>query len=374
MHRRIAAYSGSFRPLHNGHLDVIRRTAAVFDELVVIVAVNSGKQQIFSVEDRMEMIRVATADLGNVSVVSCAGRYAARVASEQGAQTLIRGIRNGSDLAAEIVLANQNRLIAPDMDTFFVPSQPEFSDVSSTLVWQHVGADPGWESHVSRLVPQHVLPHVRRYHVRTRLEGHWAALMRVLGEPACGAEVFEKLYRMYTQPHRAYHEASHILAMLDEYAELGKRPDAHILLAIWYHDCIYETRLAKGDKSNEEQSADEFANDWAALGLAATDAAIVRRLIMATQHAALPHGEDEQLLVDLDLAILGKPEDVFDRYEAGIRAEYAWVPEADFRSGRARILQTFLDRPFIFSSEAMRGKYEARARANLARSVAALVG
>ena len=89
-------------------------------------------------------------------------------------------------------------------------------------------------------------------------------------------------------------------------------------------------------------------------------------LILATKHNR-PVSGDAALLVDIDLAILGKPADEFDRYDAAIRQEYAWVSEEAYRAGRSKVLQSFLDRTTIYQTEFFRNLYEAQARTNLQR-------
>ena len=98
----------------------------------------------------------------------------------------------------------------------------------------------------------------------------------------------------------------------------------------------------------------------------------VRDLVLATKHDAVPETVDARLLVDVDLAILGAPRGRFAEYEAQVRREYAWVPEPAFRTARAKILGEFLARPAIYSTPGFRGRLEARARENLARSIGEL--
>jgi predicted metal-dependent HD superfamily phosphohydrolase len=143
---------------------------------------------------------------------------------------------------------------------------------------------------------------------------------------------------------------------------------AEVQLALWFHDAIYDTRA----QDNEERSA-----RWAAESLSGADApgeaaARVHALVMVTRHAAVPSGADAELLVDVDLSILGAPEARFAEYERQVRQEYAWVPEAGFRKARARVLESFLARPRIYSTSWFKRRLEERARANLARSIVEL--
>ncbi|HEX7899907.1 MAG TPA: N-methyl-D-aspartate receptor NMDAR2C subunit [Planctomycetota bacterium] len=169
-------------------------------------------------------------------------------------------------------------------------------------------------------------------------------------------DLLDLLKARYAEPHRRYHTLEHIEHCLAEFdPALAQDPEA-VELAIWFHDAVYDTRRS----DNEERSA-----AWLLELL--PEAKRAAELILVTKHhqASTP---DEALLVDVDLAILGQSKERFDRYEKQIREEYAWVPGLIFRRKRRKILRGFLERPFIYGTEAFRAKYEAAARANLLRS------
>jgi predicted metal-dependent HD superfamily phosphohydrolase len=94
--------------------------------------------------------------------------------------------------------------------------------------------------------------------------------------------------------------------------------------------------------------------------------------VLVTKHDGVPSGADASLLVDIDLGILGAAPARFDEYETQVRFEYSWVPEDGFRSGRIRVLRSFLERPNIYATPRVRAEREARARENLTRSIAQL--
>lgn len=98
----------------------------------------------------------------------------------------------------------------------------------------------------------------------------------------------------------------------------------------------------------------------------------VADLIIATKHSAIQTNPDNQLIADIDLSILGKPEDRFDEYERQIRKEYEWVPEAAFTTGRSTILESFLARANIYTTQFFQEMYEVQARRNITRSLARL--
>ena len=129
----IAIYPGSFDPLTNGHLDLIERGAKIFDELIVAILHNPEKEPLFSLEERMEMIRAMTRDRDNVRVDSFDGLmvdYALKV----GATAVLRGIRAISDYEYELQMALMNRKMEPRLETVFMMPAETYSYLSSRLV------------------------------------------------------------------------------------------------------------------------------------------------------------------------------------------------------------------------------------------------
>jgi predicted metal-dependent HD superfamily phosphohydrolase len=186
---------------------------------------------------------------------------------------------------------------------------------------------------------------------------------------AAGA-IFDDLHARYTAPDRHYHDLRHIAAcldLLDASRAIAHEPD-NIELAIWFHDAVYETR----GRDNEGASAQLADAALQRLGIASPIRRHVADLILATRHDRVPADPDAALLVDIDLAILGQPVGIFDAYEAAIRREYAWVPDADFRVGRSKVLRAFLARPHIYATAHYQNLFEQPARDNLVRSLAAL--
>ncbi len=128
-----AVYPGSFDVLTYGHLDLIRRAAALFDHLIVAVAQNDRKKPLFSLEERLEHLRAVTADLPNVSIDSFEGLtvdYLAR----SGATVIVRGLRFVSDFEFELQMAMMNRSMAPAIETIFLAPSSDYSFLSSSLV------------------------------------------------------------------------------------------------------------------------------------------------------------------------------------------------------------------------------------------------
>lgn len=143
-----AIYPGSFDPITNGHLDIITRSARVFDELVVAILVNSAKTPMFSLEERLEMVRESVKDIPNVTVKTFEG-MTVDFARAEGAKVMIRGLRVISDYETEMQIAQVNRNVAPDIETLFMSTSLEYSFLSSTIAKEIAYFDAG----VEKLVP-----------------------------------------------------------------------------------------------------------------------------------------------------------------------------------------------------------------------------
>jgi len=180
-------------------------------------------------------------------------------------------------------------------------------------------------------------------------------------------EVYNMLMSHFNQSHRSYHNANHIehcVKEIDTALHLTNYPN-EVRFALWFHDAIYNTRK----KDNEDLSAKMAYDCLIRIGLNDEFASRSEKLVLATKHSALPEGIDAQLVVDVDLAILGAPITLFDKYEISIRAEYSWVPIEQFRKGRLDVLKSFLDRSNIYSTSFFQDKYESNARTNLKSSI-----
>ncbi|MEV0245907.1 pantetheine-phosphate adenylyltransferase [Nocardia sp. NPDC050712] len=123
---------GSFDPVTNGHLDVFTRAAAQFDEVVITVSVNPKKQGMFSVEERMEMLRECTAHLPNIRVASWQG-LTVDFAAQEGISAIVKGLRDFTDFSYEVQMAQMNKKLT-GVDTFFIATTPVYSYLSSSLV------------------------------------------------------------------------------------------------------------------------------------------------------------------------------------------------------------------------------------------------
>jgi predicted metal-dependent HD superfamily phosphohydrolase len=189
----------------------------------------------------------------------------------------------------------------------------------------------------------------------------WAGI----GATGDGAAAYEELLARYSEPWRKYHTLQHLrecIVTFESAAHLAARP-AEVEAGLWFHDAVYE--LQRSD--NEEQSSRLAAGVLSSAGTPREVGARVATLVLATKHTASPEAPDEQLLVDIDLSILGATEARFAEYERQIREEYSFVPEVVFREKRRAILRSFIARPRIYSTQHFSGLLEPQARINLAR-------
>ena len=199
----------------------------------------------------------------------------------------------------------------------------------------------------------------------------WTRLLTTFGctEGKC-EQPFVDLCRCYGESARRYHTLDHIHSVVETARMLGDGGELPpLFLAIWFHDAIYDSRA----KDNEEKSA-VYAR-IALLPLGVPDAIVreTERLILLTKsHAPTAGDRAGAILVGADLAVLGAPPAEYDAYALAIRQEYGWVSEAAYRDGRREVLELFLRRPRIYTSEEMFALREAAARRNLEREIAAL--
>lgn len=129
----IAVCSGSFDPVTYGHLDIISRSSKVFDKVIVAVLINSKKNSMFSVEERVELLRQATADMGNVEIDSFDGLLIDYM-NKRGAHVIVRGLRAVSDFEYEMQVASINKKLDEKIETFFMMTNNQYSYLSSSIV------------------------------------------------------------------------------------------------------------------------------------------------------------------------------------------------------------------------------------------------
>ena len=132
---RIAVYAGSFDPLTLGHVDIVRRGARLFDQLIVGIGMNPEKRPLFSPEERLQMMAEVFGDLANVKAL-CFEGLTVDFVCQVDARVMLRGVRTVSDMESEFTMALANHVLAPDIETVFLMAGEKFSHISSTLIKQ----------------------------------------------------------------------------------------------------------------------------------------------------------------------------------------------------------------------------------------------
>lgn len=196
----------------------------------------------------------------------------------------------------------------------------------------------------------------------------WRRLWGELGATDINGGLLNQLLAAYSEPHRRYHTLLHLrecLAHYDAASTLARRP-VEVELALWFHDAVYDPRR----DDNEARSAQWARDSVMAAGCAPEIAGRVAALVLATAHHTHAGDDpDTQLLLDIDLSILGTAPARFDAYEQEVRAEYAHVDDQAFQTGRTAVVESFLRRPRIYATPVFHDALDAPARANLQRSL-----
>jgi predicted metal-dependent HD superfamily phosphohydrolase len=173
---------------------------------------------------------------------------------------------------------------------------------------------------------------------------------------------YRRVRRAWRSMGRHYHTLVHLESCLREFdavKHLALRR-AEVELALWFHDAVYRSWR----RDNEAQSAALAADLLRAASIETVER--IRQMILDTRHREEPLAGDAALMVDVDLAILGQPSDVYTAFAGAIRREYWWVPRERYVAGRGKLLQQFLARATIYHHDFFHAKYEQQARANIA--------
>jgi len=214
-----------------------------------------------------------------------------------------------------------------------------------------------------------------RYYIKKRaLMSHFSEILKenCIGIPYKYIEFVERsLLISYSYPTiRAYHNWKHIEDCLEELKQMEDTWEIPtirngIILALYYHDCVYEP--LKDD--NEERSAERAVIDLMALGMPEKFTNLVSDLIMLTKHTGEATDFPGEIVMDIDLAVLGKSSKIFRNYEDNIRVEYSGYSSRVYREGRIKVLEHFMNKPKIYQTMYFFKKYEDSARKNIEQSL-----
>jgi pantetheine-phosphate adenylyltransferase len=374
-------FSGTLDPITNGHMWVIGEARSLADEVVVFLSQNPVKQPQFPAEQRKHIIEESARERGwdNVQVVIVKSDYTARVAKKHGADYLIRGIRTTADFDYENLIQQTNVDVLQGAKTIFVMPPRDLGSVSSSFV-KALEGPVGWNWTMKKFVPG---PAYRAW-ILSWLRKEWDALWERDDALAPEAALTERWFAHLTGPQayggaeRHYHNLDHLVHGMCEIRAWAantqaSRHDADIVKkAFWFHDALYE-RDEAALFSNEEASAQL----WLGSGLDMGDGAEVAALIRATDHFQGPAIEHrlKDVMLGIDLAILGQNDEVYEAYTRAIRQEYAHVEEAHFREQRRLALihlRAKAEAGEMFGDAYFAEQYNDKAIDNLTREIDAL--
>lgn len=203
-----------------------------------------------------------------------------------------------------------------------------------------------------------------------RLRTKYLQLLTSLGIAEDPSDSFGYLVSRYCEPHRKYHNLSHIedcLAKFDQMRDLTEN-DTTVELAIWFHDIVYDPL----SRTNEEDSAEAFRAIMDPFAPSDDLCRTVSDLILSTKHSSPPDTIDASVLHDIDMSILGREEHLYLEYSRGIRQEYCGFADDSYREGRMLFLRKVLGMEWIFCTRPGRERFEARARDNMAKELSVL--
>lgn len=374
-------FSGTLDPITNGHMWVIGEARSLADEVVVFLSENSAKKPKFSAEERKSIIDLSCAEEGwdNVQVVIVKGDYTARAAKKHGADCLIRGIRTTADFDYENLIQQTNVDVLQGAKTIFVMPPRDLGSVSSSFV-KALEGPIGWNWIMKKFVPGPAYHAWVLSWLRKEWETLWDYAHADVPATAHNDAWFARLTgpTAYGGPQRHYHNLDHLVHGLCEIRvwAANTRPDPQdvdiVKQAFWFHDAEYGGVHAPDAPSSEEASAQL----WLGSSLS-HDLGDVAALIRATDHfqeAAVSH-RLKDIMLSVDLAILGQDDEVYQNYAKAIRLEYGHLSDDSYRSQRGGALAHMCRKAEagqLYGNAYFSDQYNERAIDNMQREMATL--
>ena len=359
-------YPGSFDPITNGHIDIIKRAGGMFDSLTVLVAKNPEKNDFLPVEQRITLIKKALdfEGLKNVFVDSCTGLSVA-YAKEHGCEYMVRGIRDSKDFEYEKELYRINKVLDSSIDTVYIPAKPEFENISSSLVRKLYQAG----TNIANFVPKSVLNFLSQTSDKQCIETHLTTIMKKLGaDNKFIKQINNEVIDAYSRENRGYHDTKHIetmLKQLDIFMANSKEANKvknldELRLAIIFHDYV-------NGEPDEINKSIAYAQKVLKTINPEYDTSNLVNLISATDHSLIKaNGSfDEKLIHDLDLVILGQSDNEYNEYVKQIRAQYSQYSDFEFNKARLEVLKKLIYQPKVYKTEYFSDRFGNKALVNM---------
>jgi pantetheine-phosphate adenylyltransferase len=374
-------FSGTLDPLTNGHIWVIEEARRMADNVEIYVSQAPGKKTMFDIETRAKTIRQFIESRGweNVTVHIVMNKFIARFAKNRGVEYLIRGIRNSVDFEYEDLIQEVNANMLHGCKTLFVippatsgAAGVNLGAVSSSFVKGLIG-NVGWHWELKKLLPKTHYDQIIHHFLKTEWDQSWRHISLI------SDSWYNDLLINYGGPTRHYHGLEHLVHGLSEInawaSNTGANADSIMTLkqAFWYHDYVYGA--ATDQASDERQSAEYFLETKLSHGHIENAA---YRLILATDHFQA-NSIDEPLkdvMLGVDLAILGQDWDVYQEYAANTQKEYLHKYTLnEYNIGRVKALKHLLAKAeavSLFEDSYFAAEYDANSIENMKREIANL--
>ncbi len=337
------AFAGTFDPVTEGHLWVVEEAMKLADHVIVFVADNSTKSTMFTSKQRVEIFEQALIEKGwnnRVSVHCIKNLYVAKAAKQYGAEYLIRGIRSTVDFDYENLLQQANTEVLHGAKTVFVMPPRDLGAVSSSYVKSLIGPT-GWHWYVSKFVPRAAYKAL----IQKRLEYYWHEHIN----NSSNFSDLHKIIGMYENSSRVYHNIDHLMHVFDELSacpelnKMYKERVADLYLAAAVHDVV------QGTKNEVLESIDWCDQNMHENGFMLSERA--RDLVKATSHFQtttenVKDADSVNIMVSIDLAILGQEPERYNIYAHSVKEEYVRmhpdITAEQYRIGRANVLKHFI--------------------------------
>lgn len=360
------AFAGTFDPITNGHLWVIQEALSIAEKVLVIVAVNPNKKQMFSEDMRKIMIEESIKNISgyeNVEVILMKNEYVSQSAKAKGCEYLIRGIRSAVDFDYETLIQKTNTDILYGAKTLFVMPPRDLESVSSSFVKSLVGP-VGWHWYIKDFVPAYVY--------ESWIEKYLKDFCSELFKNEKIIDFLNFILPYYRAKERKYHDFSHIVHCMQELQwaianyQINIEDSQKICLALLGHDVIYNEK--NEDKTDEELSALLTSKWMRDNSLLSAESQTISDLIEKTQYLSNKKitlvTDLEKIMCSVDLAILGQSKNIYENYTKKIRQEYIQYTDEEYRVGRISALTKLKEIKQIYQAKEF-FHYEEKAKMNI---------
>lgn len=364
------AFAGSFDPITNGHLWLIKEGLNIADKMLLMVAINPDKKYFLDKNEKLELIQ-KTLKAENiedkVEVKFTSKEYITHLAKNEGCQYLLRGLRDIKDFSYEQPMQEINYEVLDGLKTLFVCPPSVLNNISSSFV-KSLMDHLGWQWYLKNTVPTAVYQHMIKNYIFRMIKKY-----SIDNHPDIEINTMvDKILQKYEG--RAYHNIEHIVHCLTEFDWYinNAEPDLHkfnrhnVFWAIIFHDIEYKVKDVK--YSDEELSA-----KWIYNNITISNIRSIQELIEATQHLKTTDKvktKEEEILISIDLAILGQSQKIYNQYASNIRKEYAEYSWEEYRKGRINVLNKLISID-LYKYEF--NKYEYAAKINLQNELDILI-